>query len=168
MTDHRAPVTVFIALGANLQNPQQQIQRGIELLSAIPDSRLVAVSSLYRTAPFGVGDAQPDYINAVAQLETTLPGGSLLDFLQSIESQQGRRRHRDNPLAARTLDLDLLLYGDAVIDTPRLTVPHPRMHERAFVLAPLLEIAPAAIIPGRGKAADFLPAVDGQRIEKLA
>lgn len=168
MTTHNAPVAVFIALGANLQDPQQQIQRGIELLAAIPDSRLLAVSSLYRTAPLGVGDAQPDYINAVAQLETTLSGGSLLDFLQSIESQQGRRRHRDRPLAARTLDLDLLLYGDAVIDTPRLSVPHPRLHLRAFVLAPLLEIAPAAVIPGLGKAADFWPAASAQRIEKLA
>jgi 2-amino-4-hydroxy-6-hydroxymethyldihydropteridine diphosphokinase len=164
----RGPVRVFIALGANLDNPQQQIQRGIELLGTLPETRGLAASSLYRTAPVGVGQGQPDYINAVAELATTLSAERLLAALQDLEVQRGRSPESKGRLAPRPLDLDLLLYGDEIIATPQLTVPHPRLHERAFVLAPLLEIAPEVAIPGRGNAADYWPAVAGQQIDKLA
>jgi 2-amino-4-hydroxy-6-hydroxymethyldihydropteridine diphosphokinase len=121
-------------------------------------------SSLYRTAPVGIHN-QPDFINAVAALETSLDPLALLAALFDIEAQFGRRR--DFHHAPRTLDLDLLLYDDRVIDSPQLRVPHPRMHLRAFVMAPLVEIAPDCVIPGRGRAAAWLPAVSTQRIERL-
>lgn len=155
----------YVALGANLADPVAQIRRALGALEAIPDSRLTRRSSLYRTAPVGIHD-QPDFINAVAELHTALPAAELLEALFDIEAQFGRRR--DYHHAPRTLDLDLLLYNDAVIDTPRLTLPHPRMHLRAFVLAPLVEIAPDCTIPRRGRAAAWLPAVRLQRIERLA
>lgn len=155
----------YVALGANLADPVAQIRRALGALEAIPDSRLARHSSLYRTAPVGIHD-QPDFINAVAELRTALPAEALLEALFAIEAQFGRRR--DYHHAPRTLDLDLLLYNDAVIDTPRLTLPHPRMHLRAFVLAPLVEIAPDCTIPRRGRAAAWLPAVRLQRIERLA
>lgn len=155
----------YVALGANLADPVAQIRRALGALEAIPDSRLTRRSSLYRTAPIGIHD-QPDFINAVAEVRTALPAGELLEALFDIEAQFGRRR--DYHHAPRTLDLDLLLYNDAVIDTPRLTLPHPRVHLRAFVLAPLVEIAPDCTIPRRGRAAAWLPAVRLQRIERLA
>ena len=130
----------------------------------MPASRLLRTSSLYRTAPVGV-HGQPDFINAVAQLETGLDAEALLDALLTIEASFGRRR--DFHLAPRTLDLDLLLFDDAVIDTPRLVLPHPRMHLRAFVMAPLAEIAPDCRMPGRGRVAAWLPAVRMQRIERI-
>lgn len=153
--------TAFIALGANLEDPVTQVRRGFEALAGLPQSRLCACSSLYRTAPIGVA-GQPDYINAVAAIETTLAPLELLRALLELEARQGRLRH--TPLAPRTLDLDLLLYGQAEIALPELTVPHPRMHLRAFVLAPLLEIAPDCAIPGRGTARAWWPAVASQAI----
>lgn len=123
----------YVALGANLDDPLTQVQHAIEALWALPHSRLLAVSSLYRTAPVGI-HGQPDFINAVASLETTLEPLALLDKALGVESAFGRRR--DYPLAPRTLDLDLLLYDDQRIDTAKLALPHPRMHLRAFVLAP--------------------------------
>lgn len=162
-----APVIAFIALGANLDDPIDQIRQGFALLAELPDSRLLASSSLYRTAPLGAGtEHHPDYINAVAQLETRLESGVLLKNLQAIEARQGRARQAD-VMAPRTLDLDLLLYGDCCIVTPDLTVPHPRLSERAFVLVPLAEIAPELDIPGFGKLPDLLPAVAGQAIARL-
>ena len=155
----------FIALGANLADPAHQIRAALESLSRLPDSRLLCASSLYRTAPVGVA-GQPDFINAVALVETTLAPRDLLAALFAIEAEFGRRRDYRN--APRTLDLDLLLYDDLVLDGAELQLPHPRMHLRAFVLAPLLEIAPASIIPGRGTAAAWRPAVSMQPIEKLA
>ncbi len=155
----------FVALGANLADPVAQVRAALEALTRLPDSRLLRASSLYRTAPVGI-HGQPDFINAVAVLETSLPPDSLLSALFEIEAQFGRRR--DFRHAPRTLDLDLLLYGDETLDTPGLQLPHPRMHLRAFVLAPLLEIAPDCAIPGRGSAAAWLPAVSMQPIEKLA
>ena len=155
----------FIALGANLADPAHQIRAALESLSRLPDSRLLRASSLYRTAPVGVA-GQPDFINAVALVETTLAPRDLLAALFAIEAEFGRRRDYRN--APRTLDLDLLLYDDLVLDGAELQLPHPRMHLRAFVLAPLLEIAPASIIPGRGTAAAWRPAVSMQPIEKLA
>lgn len=160
-------VIAFIALGANLDDPIDQIRQGFALLAELPDSRLLATSSLYRTAPLGAGtESHPDYINAVAQLETRLASGVLLKNLQAIEARQGRARQAD-VMAPRTLDLDLLLYGDCQISTAELTVPHPRLTERAFVLVPLAEIAPALDIPGFGELQKLLPAVAGQAIARL-
>lgn len=159
-----SPEIAYIALGANLDDPVAHVEAGIEALAGLPDSRLLARSSLYRTAPLGV-DRQPDYINAVARLATTLSPTRLLAELMAIEARHGRRR--DTPLAPRTLDLDLLLYGEQEIRLPDLTVPHPRLHLRAFVIVPLCEIDPGCRIPGRGTAAAWLPAVATQRIERL-
>ena len=155
----------YVALGANLVNPSSQVRAALEALSHIIDTRLLRASSLYCTAAI-TSDDQPDYINAVAALETTLTPDALLTALFEIENEFGRRR--DFHHAPRTLDLDLLLYDDRTMDTQRLQLPHPRMHLRAFVMEPLLEIAPDCRIPGRGNAAAWLPAVSTQRIEKLA
>ena len=154
----------FIALGANLGNPLATVNAAIEVLRGLPDTEFVAASSLYRTAPVGLKH-QPDFINAVVELIAVSPAPTLLDALFAIEEHFGRRRSVKN--APRTLDLDLLLYGDAVSDDPLLTLPHPRLHERAFVLAPLAEIAPWLCIPGRGKVSDLLPRCADQSIEKL-
>lgn len=137
----RPEVTAYIALGANLGEPAQALRAALHALGSTPGVRLERASSLYRTAP--VDSSGPDYLNAVAEIATTLTAPALLDALQAIEQQAGRERPYRN--APRTLDVDLLLFGDARIDSPRLTVPHPRMGERAFVLVPLAEIAPALI-----------------------
>jgi len=155
----------FVALGANLDDPVAQVRAAGAALANVPDSRLLRLSSLYRTAPVGIR-GQPDFINAVAALATRLPPPQLLDALFAVERRFGRRREFYQ--APRTLDLDLLLYDQLVVDSLPLSVPHPRMHLRAFVLAPLLEIAPHCRIPGRGSAVAWLPAVSMQRIEKLA
>jgi 2-amino-4-hydroxy-6-hydroxymethyldihydropteridine diphosphokinase len=155
----------FVALGANLDDPVAQVRAAGVALADIPDSRLLRLSSLYRSAPVGIR-GQPDFINAVAALATRLQPPQLLDALFAVERRFGRRREFHH--APRTLDLDLLLYDEIVVDSVPLRVPHPRMHLRAFVLAPLLEIAPHCRIPGRGSAVAWLPAVSMQRIEKLA
>jgi 2-amino-4-hydroxy-6-hydroxymethyldihydropteridine diphosphokinase len=155
----------FVALGANLADPAAQVRAALAALPDLPSSRLVRASSLYRSAPVGIR-GQPDFVNAVAAVETESTPHALLQTLFEIEACFGRRR--DFPRAPRTLDLDLLLYDAETIDTPELTVPHPRMHLRAFVLVPLLEIAPGCRIPGRGSASAWLPAVRAQRIEKIA
>ena len=148
----------YIALGANLGEAAAVVASAIDALNRLPDTRLEARSHLYRSAPV---DAQgPDFINAVAAVSTRLTGPDLLLALQQLEQRAGRERPYRN--APRTLDLDLLLYGDARIDSPSLTVPHPRMIERAFVLMPLAEIAPD-LVP-----AAALAAVAGQRIERLS
>jgi 2-amino-4-hydroxy-6-hydroxymethyldihydropteridine diphosphokinase len=154
----------YIALGANLDDPAAQLRAALQALTGLPQSRLLRASSLYRTAPVGI-HGQPDFINAVAAFETTLTPQAMLAALFAVEEQFGRRR--DFHHAPRTLDLDLLLYDEQVIDSPQLRLPHPRMHLRAFVLAPLLEIAPDCRIPGRGLAAAWLPAVSMQPIERL-
>lgn len=156
------PVRAFIALGANLEDPASQVRAGAAALDRLPETRLLRLSSLYRTAPVGVS-GQPDYVNAVAEIETKLDPEALLAALLATESDFGRQR--DFQLAPRTLDLDLLLYGNSIIDSPTLTLPHPRMHLRAFVIVPLVEIAPGCLIPGRGEAASWLPALRLQRIE---
>ncbi|MFC5459506.1 2-amino-4-hydroxy-6-hydroxymethyldihydropteridine diphosphokinase [Massilia niabensis] len=153
----------FVGIGANLGDARGNVLDALARLDAQPGCRLTAASSLWRTAP--VDSSGDDYINAVAQLDTSLDAHDLLKALQAIETAHGRERPYRN--APRTLDLDLLLYGDDTIQTADLAVPHPRMHERAFVLAPLLDIAPDAVIPGRGRAADFLPAVASQTIARL-
>ena len=154
----------FVALGANLADPAVQVRAALEALTQLPESRLLRASSLYRTTPIGI-HGQPDFINAVAALKTRLTPHALLNALFVIEAQFGRRR--DYHHAPRTLDLDLLLYDTEALDTPNLQLPHPRMHLRAFVLAPLLEIAPECKIPGRGNASAWLPAASMQHIEKL-
>ncbi len=153
----RAPVTAFVGLGANLGDARAAVQAALRALNELPLTRLVQCSRLYRSAPYEASG--PDFINAVAQLETSVTAPALLGLLQALENAAGRQRPYAN--APRTLDLDLLLYGDASIDSPRLTVPHPRLHERAFVLLPLAELA-----PGRVPIAS-LAAVRGQAIRPL-
>jgi len=157
-------VRAFIGLGANLGEPEAQVRRAIAALGTFPRSRLLAASSLYRSAPVGVGE-QPDFINAVAEVETALGARALLEELLTAEARFGRER--PTPGAPRTLDLDLLLYGDQVIAAPGLVVPHPRMHERAFVLMPLAEIAPDVSIPRKGSVKALLAACRGQKIQKI-
>ena len=159
-----APVRAYVGLGANLGDPRRQLDAALEALDALEDTHLAARSSLYRTAPVGYAD-QPDFLNAVAALETALDPGRLLAALHGIEDRHRRERPFRN--APRTLDLDLLLYGERTISAPGLTVPHPRMHERAFVLRPLLEIAPDAVVPGKGPAAALRAACGDQGIAKL-
>jgi 2-amino-4-hydroxy-6-hydroxymethyldihydropteridine diphosphokinase len=158
-------VSAFIGLGANLDDPCAQVQRAFGELARLPQSTLVAKSSLWRSAPVGYAN-QPEFINAVAKLETGLSADALLSELQNVESAHGRERSFPN--APRTLDLDLLLYGDEVRDSPRLMLPHPRMHERAFVLEPLVEISPEAAIPGRGSARANLQMLKDQACERIA
>jgi 2-amino-4-hydroxy-6-hydroxymethyldihydropteridine diphosphokinase len=131
--------TAYVGVGSNLNDPRAQVLQAFTELDGLPNTRVVRKSSLYRSAPMGHA-AQPDFVNAVAQVETGLPAERLLAELQAVEARHGRERSFPN--APRTLDLDLLLYGTARIASAALTVPHPRMHERAFVLKPLLEIAP--------------------------
>ncbi|HET7364226.1 MAG TPA: 2-amino-4-hydroxy-6-hydroxymethyldihydropteridine diphosphokinase [Burkholderiales bacterium] len=154
----------YIGIGSNLEDPQTQVVHAFDELARLPHTRLSARSSLYRSAPLGYA-AQPDFINAVAGVDTALGARELLAELQAIEARHGRQRSFDN--APRTLDLDLLLYGDTRIDESHLVVPHPRMHERAFVLRPLLEIAPHVAIPGRGPAAAALAACAEQALERM-
>ena len=153
------PVKAAIALGSNIEDPEAQVRRGFAELAALPDTWVTARSSLHRTAPVGYAD-QPDFINACAVVETRLAPRALLEGLLAIEKRHGRVRSIPN--GPRTLDLDIILYGGATIDEPGLKVPHPRAHERAFVLEPLLEVWPDAVIPGKGRADEFvIPAKAG-------
>lgn len=152
----------YIGIGANLGDASANVDDALARLAALNSCRLLAQSSKYRTAP--IDSSGDDYINAVACIDTTLDAPALLAALHEIELAHGRERPYRN--APRTLDLDILLYGDQKIDLPSLHVPHPRMLERAFVLVPLLEIAPDAVVPGRGPACDYLAGVSGQGISK--
>ncbi|SLM62045.1 2-amino-4-hydroxy-6-hydroxymethyldihydropteridinepyrophosphokinase [Dickeya aquatica] len=136
---------VYLALGSNLAQPLTQVQTALAALDDIADTRLVRCSSFYRSRPLGPQD-QPDYLNAVAELETTLPAHSLLENTQRIELEHGRERKAER-WGPRTLDLDILLFGHQVINTERLTVPHYDMKNREFMLYPLAEIAPELIFP---------------------
>lgn len=156
--------TAYVALGANIGEPAATVVSALAALAGLPESRVLRTSPLYRTAPVGLRN-QPDFINAAAALETALGAEALLDALLDLEVRFGRRRRDRN--GPRTLDLDLLLYDDSEIDLPRLTLPHPRLHLRAFVLRPLAEIAPDLTIPGRGSVAAWLPAVATQGIVRL-
>ncbi|MBI3936603.1 MAG: 2-amino-4-hydroxy-6-hydroxymethyldihydropteridine diphosphokinase [Betaproteobacteria bacterium] len=158
-------VTAFIALGSNLDDPVSQVTRAFAGLGALPATRLVARSSLYRSTPVGYA-GQPDFVNAVAQIETELAPRALLEALLALEAAHGRTR--DFPNAPRTLDLDLLLYGDMMLHEPGLAVPHSRMHERAFVLVPLAEIAPQCAIPGRGPVAELAARADARGLTRLS
>lgn len=158
------PIRAFIALGSNLDEPAVQVSHAFGELAALPGTRLIAHSSLYRSAPWGYSN-QPDFINAVAEIETRLEPRILLEMLLDIEHQRGRIREFLN--APRVLDLDLLLYDGLVFHEHGLTLPHPRMHERAFVLMPLTEIAPDCIIPGHGSALACLDRCADQLLERL-
>lgn len=153
-----------VGVGSNLGEPLVTVRAALDELGALPDSRVLARSSLYRSAPVGLKD-QPDFVNAVALVETGLAAHALLDALFAIEARFGRRREFRN--APRTLDLDLLLYAGEMLADERLIVPHPRMHARAFVLAPLVEVDPDCVVPGRGPAAALLGDCAGQRITRL-
>lgn len=156
---------VYVGLGSNLRHPRRQLARAVRALARLPRTRVVGVSSNYISAPVDSPAPQPEFINAVAALETTLPPLGLLARLHAIERRQRRvRQHQRN--APRTLDLDVLLYGRARLHHPSLEVPHPRMGGRAFVLRPLVELSPGVTIPGRGLARAFLPAVRAQRIAR--
>jgi 2-amino-4-hydroxy-6-hydroxymethyldihydropteridine diphosphokinase len=158
-----SPVDAYVGLGSNLGDRAMEIERAFAELAALPATTLRARSSVYRTAPVDAGG--DDYFNAVAQLRTTLAPLALLHALQAIEQAHGRERPFAN--APRTLDLDLLLHGDAVLAGDALTLPHPRLHERAFVLVPLAEVAPALVVPGRGGVTALREAVAAQRVVKL-
>jgi 2-amino-4-hydroxy-6-hydroxymethyldihydropteridine diphosphokinase len=161
----RQDVRAYIGLGSNIAEPAAQVRSGMAALARLAATRVEACSSLYRTAPVGWRE-QPDFINAVCRVRTGLAPAALMRGLLEIERTHGRVRE-GNPGGPRTLDLDLLLYGDETIHSAELTVPHPRLHERAFVLYPLLEIEPDLVIPGRGPSHRLLAACAGQRVEKL-
>lgn len=150
-------VTAYVALGANLGDPVAQLRDGLAALARLPDTRVVAVSPFYRSAAVGYRD-QPDFVNGVAALDTTLAPRALLEALLAIEREHGRVRSFLN--APRTLDLDIVLYGDRRVVEEGLEIPHPRMHERAFVVVPLADIAPDVVVPARGAVAHLLDGVD--------
>jgi len=154
---------VLIALGSNLENPVSQVRRAFNELATLPESSLLACSSLYRSAPVGKSD-QPDFINAVVQIETTLSPHNLLKALLEIEKNHGRVRKLPND--PRTLDLDILMYDKLKCNERGLILPHPRMHQRAFVLKPLMEISKDCFIPGRGTVAELLSDCANQRLER--
>ncbi len=161
------PTVAYVGLGSNLAHPRRQIARALAALSHNRRIRIVGLSPNYVSAPLDVKVAQPDYVNAVVALRTSLAPAALLRHLQAIERRQGRVRTHATPRnSPRTLDLDLLLYGRRRMRLRQLTVPHPRMHERAFVLKPLLDLAPTVSIPGRGAARQALRAVSQQRIAR--
>ena len=157
------PAQACIGLGANLGDARAALEAALHALAELSGTTLRATSPIYRSAP--IDSTGPDYLNAVALLDTVLLPHDLLAALQGIEAAHGRERPYRN--APRTLDLDLLTYGDQIIQTPTLTLPHPRLHERAFVLVPLAQIAPEMAIPGRGLVRDLLEGVTGQRIDRL-
>lgn len=159
-------ITAHVGLGANLDNPPEQLRSAVRALELIPNTRHVHCSSYYRSAPVGFSK-QPDFVNAVCRLETALPVRVLMRALLDIEQAHGRVRGEQKG-GPRTLDLDLLLYGQQIVNEPDVVVPHPRLHERAFVLAPLAEIDPQQVIPGKGLVTTLLAACAGQRVEILA
>jgi 2-amino-4-hydroxy-6-hydroxymethyldihydropteridine diphosphokinase len=159
------PAAAFVGLGSNLSHPRRQLARALRALARLPGVRILAVSPNYVSAPVGGDGPQPDYVNAVVALRTTLAPRALLAALHRIERRQRRRRELEAQRnAPRTLDLDLLLYGRRRARQHGLTLPHPRLHERAFVLRPLTDIAATVTVPGRGLARRYLGAVQDQRI----
>lgn len=159
-------VIAFVGLGGNLGDPAATLGAALQALDEVQGTRLLRASRLYRTPAWGV-EQQPDFINAVAMLETSLGAQALLESLFVIERRHGRVREAEQRWGPRTLDLDLLLYGDAMIDEPGLRVPHPYLHERAFALLPLLEIAADVEIPGRGLARNAVSLLEKSNIQSL-
>ena len=156
--------SVYIGLGSNLANPAEQLRSALTAMDVIPQTRVADCSAFYGSAPVGPGE-QPDYVNAVAKLETELDAVTLLDALQAIENQHGRER--SIRWGARTLDLDILLFGSEIIDSSRLSVPHPRMGERNFVLQPLAELEPELTMPDGRSLATMLQQCPPNRLHKL-
>jgi len=156
---------VYIGLGSNLADPRAQVERALGALGNLPHTRLQRRSRLYRSAPWGHAD-QPEFVNAVAELKTELSARALLDALLAIERGAGRVRDSAR-WGPRVLDLDILVYGEQLIDEPGLHVPHPHLHERAFVLLPLAEIASDLSIPGRGRVAQLARQVDPAQCSPL-
>jgi len=156
---------VYIGLGSNLGDPVQQLDRALSALHVLPGTRLLSQSSLYQSKPLDDAE-QPDYVNAAVMLETSLAAGTLLEYLQDIEKNQGRIRD-SRRWQARTLDLDLLLYGEERIVTDELVVPHPEIANRNFVLIPLAEITPDLNIPGKGRVNDLLADIGMAGIVKI-
>ena len=163
MTD---PAIAFVGLGGNLGDAAATLRAAMQALDGLPHTRVVRASRLFRTPAWGLED-QADFINGVAMLETTLGARELLDALLATERQFGRERDPAQRWGPRTLDLDLLLYADEVIDKPGLRLPHPHLHERAFALVPLLEIAPDILIPGHGPAQRALDGLETSAIQPL-
>jgi 2-amino-4-hydroxy-6-hydroxymethyldihydropteridine diphosphokinase len=149
----------FVALGSNLGDRERTLHEAVDLLRDEPGIEVVAVSGLLETEPWGYAD-QPRFVNAVCAVQTELAPRALLDLLLGLERRLGRVRGDGPRFGPRTIDLDLLLCDDLVVDEPGLTLPHPRMHERRFVLAPLAEIAPELEVPGRGRVVDLLAGVE--------
>jgi len=156
---------VYVGLGSNLADPRAQVERASRALAALPQTRLVQRSRLYRSAPWGRAD-QPEFVNAVVALQTELTPRELLEALLKIERAAGRARDATR-WGPRVLDLDILLFGDRLIDEPGLHVPHPHLHERAFVLLPLAEIAPDLIVPGHGRVDDLARRIDASTCRPL-
>lgn len=156
----------FVGLGANLGEPLVTLREALRELDSLEDTRLLRASRLYRTAAWGV-EAQPDFVNAVAMVETGLGARELLDALLSIERAHRRDRSRETRWGPRTLDMDLLVFGDEDIDEPGLRVPHPHIQERAFVLVPMAEIAPDAVLSGAGRVRELAAAMAGEGIEAI-
>ncbi len=163
-----APRTVpaWIGLGGNLGEVGTAIERALAALAALPGTQVEAHSRLYRSPPWGVLE-QPPFVNAVTRIRTGLPAGELLAAMLAIERDAGRRREAEQRWGPRTLDLDLLLYSDASLCLPGLTVPHPRIHQRGFVLVPLAELDADLVVPGQGRVADLLAAMDASAVEAL-
>jgi 2-amino-4-hydroxy-6-hydroxymethyldihydropteridine diphosphokinase len=155
----------YVALGSNLDDPARQVERALDALAALPDSRLVARSSLYRTPPMGPV-AQPDFVNAVAALLTRLEARDMLSALKSLETSLGRAAPAER-WGPRLIDLDLLVHGTLQIDADGLTVPHPGIAQRAFVLAPLAEVSPDLVVPGQGRVRTLLRQVDTIGLERI-
>jgi 2-amino-4-hydroxy-6-hydroxymethyldihydropteridine diphosphokinase len=153
----------YVGIGSNLENPREQVKQAFDELGKIPRTRLTRKSSLFRSAPMG-HTHQPEFVNAVVELDTGLIPGELLKELHQIEARRGRQRSFRN--APRVLDLDLLLYGKETLQSKELTLPHPRMHQRRFVLDPLVEIAPDIAVPGHGAAQDLLRNCESQSVER--
>lgn len=159
-------VSSYIGLGSNLNQPVDQLNAAKKSLASTPGIEIIACSSMYQSKAFTLDEEpQNDYINAVLQLQTTLDAEPLLDILQTIENKQGRTR--DKRWGARTLDLDIILYAEQLIQTSRLTVPHKEMHKRKFVLLPLQEVSPDLHIPGKDNLKTLLKNVDDQKLKKV-
>lgn len=152
----------FVALGSNLNSPERQVRRGLQALDEVPRSQVMRASSLYCSAPVGLTGEHPDFVNAVCEIHSGLQPHDLLAELHALERRLGRMR--GGVIGSRIIDLDLLLYDDVTIDDGLLTLPHPRMHLRAFVLQPLHEIAPETVVPRYGPVAELLPKVAAQKI----
>ena len=161
------PVHAFIALGGNLGDVEITLAEALWAIDALPQTTIRAQSGFYRTPAWGRTD-QPDFINAAVEIRTRMPSRVLLNQLLDIEKRFGRVRRDGDRWGPRTVDLDLLMYGDETIDTPGLHLPHPRMHERVFVLVPLAEIAPGLEIPGHGSVRDLLAGMDTSSIEAIS